>query len=105
MINRALRLLRTFSDLSQKELASQLGISNSYISEIESGIKQPTLDLIYKYADHFKVPASSIVLFSEKLDTNPGRARLFLTNLVLSSLEKINGEDEHEEEKERAPQA
>lgn len=102
MINKALRLLRTFNDLSQKELASHLGISNSYISEIEAGIKQPTLDLVYKYASHFKVPASSIMLFSEKLDTNPGRAKSFLTNLVISALEKIDGDVEDEKEEAEA---
>ncbi|MEY4765257.1 MAG: hypothetical protein RI907_1930, partial [Pseudomonadota bacterium] len=45
MLNEALRLVRAYHDMSQSELSVQLGISNSFLSEIESGKKQPTLDL------------------------------------------------------------
>lgn len=68
MLNRALKLLRTFHQFNQTELAQYLGISNSYLSEIESGHKNPGLDLLEKYSYIFKIPVSSILLFSEKLD-------------------------------------
>ncbi len=70
MLNRALKLLRTFHQLNQTELAQRLGISNSYLSEIESGNKKPGLDLLEKYSSVFKIPVSSILLFSEKLEDN-----------------------------------
>lgn len=70
MLNRALKLLRTFHQLSQTELAQRLGISNSYLSEIESGNKRPGLDLLEKYSSLFKIPVSSILLFSENLNEN-----------------------------------
>ena len=68
MINEALRLLRVFHDLSQSELSRTLGISNSYLSEIESGKKMPKLDLLNSYAELFKIPLSSLMLFSESLE-------------------------------------
>lgn len=68
MLNRALRLLRTYHQLKQVELAQRLGISNSYLSELEKGEKTPGLDLLEKYAEVFKMPVSSILLFSETLD-------------------------------------
>ncbi len=67
MINEALRLLRVYHDVSQTELAQQLGLSNSYVSELESGKKQPTLDALEKYARHFEIPVSSLIFFSEQL--------------------------------------
>lgn len=67
MLNRALKLLRTYHQLTQVELAKRLGISNSYLSEIESGDKTPPLDLLEKYSGIFKMPMSSILLFSESL--------------------------------------
>ena len=67
MLNRALKLLRTYHQFTQIELAKRLGISNSYLSEIETGAKMPGLDLLEKYADVFKMPVSSIMLFSEKM--------------------------------------
>lgn len=64
----ALRLIRVFHDLNQTELAGQLGISKSYLSEIESGKKQPRIELVKRYASEFEMPVSSILFFSENLE-------------------------------------
>lgn len=68
MLNEALRLIRVYHDLRQTEMAEKLGVSKSYLSEIEKGIKNPSLDLINKYADYFQVPVSSIMFFSENIN-------------------------------------
>lgn len=70
MLNEALRLVRAYHDISQTQLCTKLGVSNSYLSEIESGKKQPSLDLLKKYSEYFDVPVSSLLFFSENLD-NP----------------------------------
>lgn len=67
MLNEALRLVRAYHDLSQSELCAQLSISNSYLSEIEAGKKQPTLDLLNRYSEYFGIPVSSLLFFSENL--------------------------------------
>lgn len=67
MIHEALRLIRVFHDLKQVELAENLGVSKSHISEIEKGNKSPSLDLIQRYATEFKIPVSSIMFFAEEL--------------------------------------
>lgn len=67
MMNEALRLIRVFHDLKQVELADRLGVSKSHVSEIEKGIKTPSLDLIEKYSKEFKLPASAIMFFAEEL--------------------------------------
>ena len=68
MLNEALRLIRAFHDMNQKDLAERLGISNSYLSELESGKKTPTLEMIEKYSEVFKMPSSSILFFSEHFE-------------------------------------
>lgn len=65
MINEAIRLIRVFHDMSSTKLAEQLGISQSYLSEIEAGKKEVSLDLIRKYAQVFGISQSSILFFSE----------------------------------------
>ncbi|MFI4947239.1 MAG: helix-turn-helix transcriptional regulator [Alphaproteobacteria bacterium] len=65
MLNRALRLVRVYHDLSQVDLARRLGLSKSYVSEIESGRKKAGLDLLERYSKEFKIPASSLLLFAE----------------------------------------
>jgi len=61
MLNQALRLIRTYHDLSQTELSKELGISNSHLSELESGKKQPTIELLGRYSCRFDIPLSSIL--------------------------------------------
>lgn len=48
MLNEALRLIRIFHDTSQKDMAARLQISPPYLSEIEAGKKEPTLQLLRK---------------------------------------------------------
>jgi transcriptional regulator with XRE-family HTH domain len=91
MLNKALRLMRVFYDLSQKDLAERLGISKSYLSEIESGKKIPTLDLLNRYSEIFDIPSSSIMFFSESLNNGvkTEKLRTFISSKVLALLNFI----------------
>lgn len=50
-----LRMLRIAKDLSITELARQIGVSESYISEIEKGKKNPSYKVCEKYASGLKI--------------------------------------------------
>lgn len=69
MLGEALRLIRVFHDTKQTELAIRLGISKSYLSEIESGKKLPRIELIELYASEFGIPVSSILFFAESISS------------------------------------
>lgn len=73
MINRALRLLRVYHNLKQKELAKRLDISPSHLSEIESGAKGVSYELLEKYAKALRVPVSTITMFAEASAAKDGR--------------------------------
>src|SRR5437867_3192631 len=66
MINEALRLVRVFHDLKQKELADALDLSPSYLNELESGKKKVTMEVLQKYAKYFRIPPSSLLYFAER---------------------------------------
>ena len=68
MIGETLRYLRVFNDYTMVQLSQELQLSQSYISEIENGRKQPTLQVIDKYSEFFNIKPSTIMLFSESLD-------------------------------------
>jgi transcriptional regulator with XRE-family HTH domain len=92
MLNEALRLIRVFHDLSQKDLAAKFHISNSYMSEIESGVKEPTLELLQKYSRIFEIPMSSILFFSESInnpDATRDKTRRYVSKKILSLLDFI----------------
>lgn len=96
MQHEALRLVRVFHDLNQTTLADRLGISNSYLSEIESGKKSPTLELLQKYAETFNMPLSSLLFFAENLD-NPSRSdrvRTAIAGKTIKMLQWISAKDE-----------
>ena len=65
MINDALKLVRIYHNLKQKQLAEALELSPSYLNEIESGKKQVTMDVLEKYSKFFKIPSSSLLYFAE----------------------------------------
>lgn len=96
MQQEALRLVRVFHDMSQTALADRLGISKSYLSEIESGKKSPTLELIQKYAETFGMPLSSLLFFAENLE-NPSQSnkvRAAIAGKALKMLQWIAAKDE-----------
>jgi transcriptional regulator with XRE-family HTH domain len=73
MINDALRLIRVFHNLKQKDLADALKLSPSYVNEIEHGKKQVTIEVLQKYSDYFRIPVSSLVYFAEQKDRKTGK--------------------------------
>lgn len=79
--------MRVFHDLSQKDLAEKLQISKSYLSEIESGKKQPTLSLLEEYSKVFDIPVSSILFFSENIGEKTSHKKL--RNAISSKVIKI----------------
>lgn len=65
MIHRALKLLRTYHNFKQKDLALKLGLSPSHLSEIEAGTKPVSYELLERYSKVFGIPVSTIALFAE----------------------------------------
>lgn len=86
MLAETLRLLRVFHDMKQIELAEKLGVSKSYVCEIENGNRTPSLDVIQRYAETFKVPVSSIMFFAENLeDAKSGRGAAIKAKKAIAS--------------------
>ena len=76
MIGEALRLIRVFNDEKLTELSKSLNVSAGYLSEIENMKKTPTIALIKKYSQHFKIRQSAIMFFMEELEKNKNKANL-----------------------------
>lgn len=75
MLSTYLKALRINHELkiSQRELASKLGVSNTSVSRYENGTKEPSLEILKKYADFFDVPYNELIAkkyFSEDENTN-----------------------------------
>lgn len=95
MIGEALRLLRIFNGYKSAELAEKLEISQSYVSEIENSKKQPTMEILDRYAAVFDMKKSTLILFAESLEDDLSTERdrkqrvAWAGMKLLSILEKV----------------
>jgi transcriptional regulator with XRE-family HTH domain len=97
MLNRALKLTREFHRMKQSELAKRLGISNSYLSEIESGKKTVAVDLLEAYSRTFNIPASTFLIFVEQSKGGIDPKRKERADKLLRFFEWVMSDDESEE--------
>lgn len=102
MINKALKLIRQFHKVRQSELADRFQMSKSYLSEIESGKKPVSFELLGKYSAEFDIPASSLVFFSEALSGKKGMSEKFRSSFsgkILEVMEWLLEKDESKKTK------
>jgi transcriptional regulator with XRE-family HTH domain len=98
MLGNALKLVRMFHSVKQNQFCKEIGVAPSYISAIESGKKEATLDIVNKYANYFNMPVSSLMLFSENLqsDSLSEKLRMRFADKMLKIMEWVVSKDDHE---------
>ena len=62
LIGKVLRNLRQEGRYTQKQFADLLGISRSFLSELETGEKNPSVQLLHKISETFKIPPAILYL-------------------------------------------
>ncbi|MEC4986472.1 MAG: helix-turn-helix transcriptional regulator [Oscillatoria sp. PMC 1068.18] len=65
-LGKILAKYRTKLELSQEELADRAGIHRTYVSQIERGLKSPTLSVLFDISKALDLPASRIIDEIEK---------------------------------------
>lgn len=90
-LNEALRLVRVFHDKKIKDLAIELEVSPSFITDIEKGKKKPSLELVNKYAKVFNTTKSALLFFSEEIENTPqkSKCKLLIRDYMLKFLKAL----------------
>lgn len=90
-LNEALRLVRVFHDKKIKDLAAELDISPSFITDIEKGNKKPSLELVDKYAKVFNTTKSALLFFSEEIEkgTSKSKCKMLIRDYMLKFLKAV----------------
>lgn len=70
-IGKAIRTLRAQKDISQERLALETGIGRRYMSDIENGRRNVSLEIIEKLAEFFDITPSEFVIKIEQADEPP----------------------------------
>lgn len=100
MLHKALRLIRQYHHESIADLSLVLDIPKEKISDLESGVSSPSVDVLQRYAIHFDIPVSSLVFFSETLGTQgrlSKKLRLNLAGKILDVVEWVSKKNEKTE--------
>ncbi|WP_338357311.1 LexA family transcriptional regulator [Yeosuana marina] len=61
MISKNIKHLRTLKKLSQEGLADELGVTRSRIGSYEENRSAPTIELLIKLSDYFKIPVDILI--------------------------------------------
>lgn len=86
MIGNVLKRTRAIYGYKATEMCSKLGISASYLSEIENNKKKPSLELLEKYAEIYDIRLSSLILLSENFEdaekSGSGKGSIIIRNMM-----------------------
>lgn len=70
-IGKAIRALRAQKGVSQEKLALETGIGRRYMSDIENGRRNVSLEIIEKLAEFFEISSSDFIKIIEQADESP----------------------------------
>ena len=88
MLGEVLRNIRIFYETTLTELSQEFDISQGYLSDIERGKKEPSLDVLKMYSEKFSIPLSGILFFHENIN-EPKRLNKFRKLLGRHTLQLI----------------
>jgi len=70
-----LREQRLAAQLSLRQLAEQAGVSNPYLSQIERGLRRPSVEVLQQLAKALRISAETLYVRAGILDPDNGEVR------------------------------
>ena len=92
-IGKRIRYLRILNNLTSKELSKALNISESSISLYENGKRKPTIDIIVKIADYFKVSTDFLLCVAESSHMETFQSETDFSNVLESVITFLNNQN------------
>jgi len=68
-VGKRIKAVRQQNVLTQDQLAEQVGLSSKYISGIERGVENPTMDILIRMAKVLGIEPYDLFLFGESEDS------------------------------------
>lgn len=72
MINENIKRLRMANNITQVELATDLGVSKQCVSNWENDYIQPSIEMLIKLAEYFKVSTDFLLGLNDSKQINVG---------------------------------
>jgi len=84
-IGKAIRIVRQASEVRLREVAQAAGLSVPFLSLIESGNRQPSLQTLRRIAEALEVPPEALIILAQgaegTLETSNAKARDFAASI------------------------
>ena len=90
-IGNSIKFVRVTKNISQKDLAKKLKISQNYLSLIENDRKEPSLTLLKKISNALGVPMSALIIDFDNKNKEQQELILKIRDLIIQ-LESLNDE-------------
>jgi len=75
-LGKVIRHVRKARQMTQEALAFESGVNRTYLSQIERGLQNPTVETLFKLTRALKVPAADVIQAVERdVDSNQGDDR------------------------------
>ena len=92
-IGEIIRVIRRKKNVTQLELARATDLTQGFISQLEKGVKNPTLEVLEKIADYLKVPVFLLVYLNHRnnktLDLSEDDNYSDFVNILYANLDVI----------------
>lgn len=86
-----IKLLRIAGGFPQGSLASQLGISRTYLSQLENERKRPGLNLLKEVSNFFQIPLALLLIEQEGIDSEIFKdLRKILSDVLIAKINSTN---------------
>lgn len=59
---------RQFSQMTQRELARLAGLSDTYMSQLERGLHEPSIRVLKSLAESLGMPADELIMYASEVD-------------------------------------
>ena len=88
-LGKILRCIRIANDYSQREVSKAIGMSTSYVGELENDKKNPSLKVLEKLSKFYKLPKSEICRFEEYSNSIEGDDLYIYQRTLIEILETM----------------
>jgi transcriptional regulator with XRE-family HTH domain len=89
-LGKTIKILRDASEMSLTELARRARVSKPFLSLVESGKRQPSLDVIRRIAKALRIPPEALVLMGMS-SASKLTSKNHATNAIVRSVEGLLG--------------
>ncbi len=91
-LGRAIKIIRTARNFTQRDLAKKAGLSASYLSLLEKGKRDPNISVLETISQALHIPLTVLIIIAAEEHDLPELGKKLSDKLIKLAFEAINNE-------------